>query len=205
VRVEIAGVSVAFSGREVLNVASALFVDGGICGIVGPSGSGKSSLLSVIAGLRAPDTGTVVFSQDGQRRKPSRDDVAWVPQGAYLLPERSVADNVAIGALAEGVELAAAMERAEAALEQVGMRDRVAATTSVLSGGETQRVALARAICMSRPIIIADEPTASLDREAAQNVADVLGRLQDERLIIVATHDPLLMEQCDTLLDLGAR
>ncbi|WP_230114618.1 ATP-binding cassette domain-containing protein [Microbacterium oxydans] len=204
-RIVVADVSVTFSGREVLNVASATFIDGGICGIVGPSGSGKSSLLSVIAGLREPDTGTVVFHHGNEARQTSRDDVAWVPQGAYLLPERSVVDNVAIGALAEGANLLTAMARAEVALDQVGLRDRGTATASVLSGGETQRVALARAICMSRPIIIADEPTASLDRDAAQNVAEVLGRLQAERLVIVATHDPLLMAQCDTILDLGSR
>lgn len=204
-RVAVEGVTLSFAGREVLDVKEAEFRAGEISGLVGPSGSGKSTLLSIIAGLREPDLGTVGLYDGREQRKPNRDDVAWVPQGAYLLPERTVLDNVAVGVLAEGSDLDDAHDRAKRALEQVRLADRATARASVLSGGETQRVALARAMCMTRPIIIADEPTASLDRKAARNVAEVLGQLRQERVIIVATHDPLLIEQCDSLLDLGAR
>jgi len=204
-RVTVTGVTVSFAGRTILHVASAEFRAGEISGVIGPSGSGKSSLLTIIAGLGEPDSGRVGLEHGRECRPPTNADVAWVPQGAYLLPERTVLDNVTVGALAEGSTLSDANERALGALRQVGLEGHALSRASVLSGGETQRVALARAICMTRPIIIADEPTASLDREAADNVAEVLGRLRHERVVIVATHDPLLIDKCESVLDLGAR
>ena len=112
-------------------------------------------------------------------------------------------DNVALGALSVGLELAVAKFTALRALEKVGLEDRGRDLASNLSGGEAQRVALARAICAPRPIILADEPTASLDRKSAGTVANILRNMPSDRLVIVATHDPLLIERCDQILDLG--
>jgi ABC-type lipoprotein export system ATPase subunit len=202
-QVAVEDITAMFGGRVVLKVGHATFQSGAISGIIGPSGSGKSTLLSIIAGFLQPATGKVEYRDGGRLGPPTMSDISWVPQGAYLLPDRTVLDNVALGALSVGLELAVAKFTALRALEKVGLEDRGRDLASNLSGGEAQRVALARAICAPRPIILADEPTASLDRQSAGPVANILRNMPSDRLVIVATHDPLLIERCDQILDLG--
>lgn len=199
-------VSVAFGGRQILSIDQARFEAGTICGVVGPSGSGKSTLLSVIAGvLRSAGTVQLHFPTTEQTpRAPGPSDVAWVPQGAFLLPERTVLDNVRMGALANGADLESATKLALEHLQAVSLRARHDSRASALSGGETQRVAFARALASPRPILLADEPTASLDRNAARNVANLLTDLPRDRIVIIATHDQALMDRCDALIDLGS-
>lgn len=200
-------VVVSYSGRTVLRVAHAVFSAGRVGAIVGPSGSGKSTLLGVVSGLIKADSGSVSLGSSTEPGRfvgpPTRSDVAWVPQGAHLLAERSVIDNVMMGRLSDGSTLYEAFRSSEHALHQVGLEDLAKARASTLSGGEIQRVALARAISSDRPILIADEPTASLDRQSAAVVAQVLAQLVLTKIVLIATHDAAIVEVCDDVLNLG--
>lgn len=198
--------SASFAGRVVLTVPYASFRAGAINALVGPSGSGKSTLLAIMAGLLKPRSGTVTLEDPASGTvNVAKGDVTWVPQGGYLLPDRSVLDNVLLGALSEGCGIDEASDKAQRALDAVALGHRFDASASDLSGGEAQRVAVARAMCTSRRIVFADEPTASLDRSSAVTVAEVLrGLIGDDRIVVVATHDPLLVERADHVLDLGA-
>ncbi len=177
-------------------------VPGKVTAVSGPSGSGKSTLLYVLAGLLRPDRGQVIFDggdiyalsetrRDAWRRK----RVGFVFQDFHLIPELSPLANAALAATfgaAPGVR-----ERCAALLKEFGVPT---ARTSVdrLSRGERQRVALVRALAFDPPVILADEPTASLDAAAAEDLIAVLQRLAGEgRTVVVASHDRAVLERAD--------
>jgi putative ABC transport system ATP-binding protein len=178
---------------------------GKITALTGPSGSGKTTTLGLIAGTSKPTAGSVrLQSPDGRFRSPSERFVAWVPQGSQMLPGRTVFDNAMIGALADGHTVEVASGKAADALHLVGLTPLSARAGKTLSGGEAQRLAFARAIATSRPILLADEPTANLDRHNAAQVIETLARLSSSRLIVVATHDPEVATSASTVVQLAA-
>lgn len=130
-----------FGGRVVLKVGHATFQSGAISGIIGPSGSGKSTLLSIIAGFLQPATGKVEYRDGGRLGPPTMSDISWVPQGAYLLPDRTVLDNVALGALSVGLELAVAKFTALRALERLDSKIAAAISRPTCPGRSTARSA----------------------------------------------------------------
>lgn len=167
--------------------------------ITGPSGAGKSTLLSMMAGLLKPDAGRVlvdgedIWALDDSVRDGLRvQRIGCLVQDAYFLDSLDVLDNVAIPLLLAGRERRTHRERARALLERVGLADRTSVPPAVLSGGEKVRLSLARALANDPPLVLADEPTASLDRANADAVAALLGALvRDEgKTLIVATHEP---------------
>ncbi|TCL76941.1 putative ABC transport system ATP-binding protein [Hydrogenispora ethanolica] len=172
--------------------------------LVGPSGSGKTTLLHLVAGLLAPTAGTI--SLDGQRvdalREKERDvwrarNVGYVFQSFNLLPNLSALENVMAALVFARVERErAARLRAMELLRGVGLADRVHNRPSQLSIGEQQRVAVARALANRPRLILADEPTASLDRENGRNVLEILQWLcrEQQSILILATHDHAVME-----------
>lgn len=184
---------------------------GDALGLVGPSGSGKSSLLSVLAGLESPDSGIVTIAgqnishlNEDQLALFRRDHIGIVFQSFHLIPNMTALENVS-------VPLEFAMRKdaravAMAVLERVGLEDRAAHYPLELSGGEQQRVALARALAMEPPLLLADEPTGNLDSENGQLIADLLFDLQRERdaTLILVTHDPVLAGRCDQVFALDA-
>jgi lipoprotein-releasing system ATP-binding protein len=177
--------------------------------IMGPSGSGKSSLLYVLGALEPPTSGTVTL--DG--RNPfelAPDDLAafrnkaigFVFQDHCLLPQCSVLENVLVPTLvAPAAELAGdaigAARRARGLIEQVGLGDRIDHRPGELSGGERQRVAIARALVRQPRLLLCDEPTGNLDRSSAETVASLLLDLhrQQQTLLIVVTHSPVLADK----------
>ena len=163
------------------------------CAVVGPSGSGKSTLLNVLAGILRPSVGSIVLEGDDLYPPAGRDDrwrgrrIGVVPQKLHLLASLSALDNVAIACHFAGTsELAAAP-----LLEQLGLADRVWAKPAELSLGEQQRVAIARAVVNHPRLLLADEPTSSLDDDNAQRVMDLLLEVAHtaRALLVVATHD----------------
>lgn len=207
IEVVVEDVAFAFGDRTVLSEFSACFHANKVGALVGPSGSGKSTLLAAIGGGSEPTSGRIRLrsSIDSSESSPRAEDVAWVPQGANCLGARSALDNVLLAPLSEGVTFRDARRRARDALHLVGLLDRAESLARTLSGGELQRVSLARAIASSKPIILADEPTSSLDAENTAAMADLLHTLTAGATIIVATHDPLLIDAADYFVEIRGR
>lgn len=211
--IALADVDLTLSGNvgpvPVLRNISLEVTRGEALGLVGPSGSGKSSLLMIMGGLEAATGGSVtVLGRDLTRMGEDdlarfrRDHMGVVFQSFHLIPTMTALENVATP-----LELAGdreALSKAEAELAAVGLADRAGHYPAQLSGGEQQRVALARA-CVTRPeILLADEPTGNLDTGSADEVFALLRRFNRERgtAFLVVTHDPRLAARCDRIIEL---
>ncbi|MGO9882745.1 MAG: ABC transporter ATP-binding protein, partial [Solirubrobacteraceae bacterium] len=174
-----------------------------------PSGSGKTTLLQLIGSLDSPTTGRILVEgvNVGELRRPAifrRNTVGFVFQMHYLLPSLSVHENVELPMEAAHVPRRERINRAEALLAEVGLAGRASAMPSELSGGERQRVAIARALANQPPLVLADEPTGSLDTVASRQVWRLLSEIRTSRgtTVIVASHDPTLAEHADRALHL---
>jgi putative ABC transport system ATP-binding protein len=205
-RVVLEGAGVRFGDRVVFENLDAVFPAATVTSLVGPSGSGKSTVLGVIAGLRTLDSGTVAItnSDAGAAADPDPSSVAWIPQSSQTMPSRSVIDNVAIGGLSAGLAFDEASADAADLLARVGLIGVEALPARNLSGGELQRMSLARALASRKPIILADEPSASLDRANTERIAEILQALAVSATIVVATHDPILVAATSSVVDLRA-
>ena len=171
--------------------------------IVGPSGSGKTTLLSVIAGLLDIEQGSLrVLGSDmralgnAERLRFRRHHVGFLFQQYNLLPALTAAENVAVPHIAAGIRRHAAIQRAAAALDAVGLGDRLYSQPGQLSGGQQQRVALARAIVHDPKLVICDEPTAALDHKTGDKVMNLLAThaLRSDRAVVVVTHDTRVLQ-----------
>jgi putative ABC transport system ATP-binding protein len=182
---------------------------GATVGLVGPSGSGKTSLLMLISGLERPTSGTIhaaglEISALGEDELAAfrRDHVGIVFQNFHLVPTMTAIENVALP-----LELAGnrqAFDRAAAALVAVGLEARLRHYPAQLSGGEQQRVALARAFVGEPRLLLADEPTGNLDAATGAAIIRLLFDLHRRRrtTLLLITHDPVLAEACDRILEL---
>jgi lipoprotein-releasing system ATP-binding protein len=186
---------------------------GDAAAIMGPSGSGKSSLLYILGGLEPPSAGTITLDGVNPFTLPAAElaafrnsRVGFVFQDHCLLPQCTVLENVLIPTLI--APKADDLARARQLVEQVGLGDRIDHRPAQLSGGERQRVAIARALVRQPRLLLCDEPTGNLDRSAAENVAGALvdlHRLQNTILVVV-THSAELAKRLPiqfTLLDAG--
>ena len=190
--------------RLALSSVSCVFQPGTVSAVVGPSGSGKTTLLSIMAGLDRPESGKVLLDGgdlagmdlDAYRRK----DVSVIFQAFQLFPLLTVMENVCYPMELSGVGTKAARERAKALLESVGIgEEKFRRFPANLSGGEQQRVAIARALATGAGVLLADEPTGTLDGENSRNVVELLTRLAHEEgyCVIIVTHDPAIAEASD--------
>jgi len=187
--------------RPVLANLSLEVPSGASAAIVGPSGSGKTTLLSLLGGLLPPQQGVIRCTDDDGVDHTPADVATWILQTVSLLPDRTVEDNVCIGAYLDGAPRDVARERATLALAAMGLADRAGEPAGVLSGGEGQRVAIARALASTRPVIFADEPTGQLDASTTAVVLDALFALAP-RTIVLITHDETAAARCDIILHL---
>ncbi|MDQ7970098.1 MAG: ATP-binding cassette domain-containing protein [Oxalicibacterium faecigallinarum] len=169
--------------------------------LAGPSGAGKSTLLKMIAAMERPSEGTVnVSGYDIGRIKNSglpylRRNLGLIFQQQRLLDDRNVLANVMLPLLVCGATRSDAERRARAALDKVGLLDKAPMSPQSLSGGEQQRVSIARAIVNRPQIILADEPTANLDREAANKVLDALKAFHAVGVTcLISTHDEQFLD-----------
>jgi lipoprotein-releasing system ATP-binding protein len=184
---------------EILRDCSFELKSGESLSISGPSGSGKSSLLSILGTLEPMTTGSVKLSGVDVSTLSERDlplfrrrNIGFVFQEHHLLPQCSALENVLIPFLAEGRITAEQRQWGAELLERVGLSSRIDHLPSELSGGERQRVAIARALVNRPALILADEPTGNLDRTNAKHIGDLLLELAETSMLIVVTHDPIL-------------
>jgi putative ABC transport system ATP-binding protein len=181
---------------------------GDFTALTGPSGSGKTSLLSLIGALDRPTAGTVevngeVISDGGDHSRYRREMVGFVFQDHYLLSDLTARANVELPQIASGLGRRERAGRARELLDEVGLSDRLDVLARHLSGGERQRVAVARALANDPHLLLADEPTGSLDSESARRVLDLLAAARERRgmTMLVVTYDPVVAERADTIVN----
>lgn len=176
--------------------------------LVGPSGCGKTTLISVIAGILDHDQGDCqIFGYDMQQLNEKQrirfraKNIGFVFQAYNLLPTLTLAENVAIPLIINGVNRTKATQSAADALAQVGLGDRIRNLPTQLSGGQQQRVAIARALVHNPRLIVCDEPTSALDYETGHHIMEILKAtaMHDDRAMIIVTHDARIFEFADCI------
>ncbi|WP_375196423.1 ABC transporter ATP-binding protein [Sphingobium sp.] len=178
--------------------------------ILGPSGSGKSSLMAILSGLERASAGEVrvagidygPLDEDGLARA-RRGRIGIILQSFHLLPTMSAIENVAVPLELAGA--GGAFDRAASELEAVGLGHRLHHYPAQLSGGEQQRVAIARAVAPRPDILFADEPTGNLDGGTSRAIIDLLFARQaaNDATLVIITHDPALAERCHRIVEIG--
>jgi putative ABC transport system ATP-binding protein len=176
--------------------------------VMGPSGSGKSTLLHLLGGLDTPTSGEIWLRGQNVGALPPRawavlrrKHIGFVFQTFNLISNMTVADNVELPALLAGARPSQARRRREELLEELGMSDKDTAATSRLSGGEQQKVAIARALANDPSLILADEPTGSLDSRDTRTVLRLLQRVHDQgQTILLVTHDARVASMADRVI-----
>ena len=196
-----------YRGKEPITVLDGLDLEipeGAFEALMGPSGSGKSTLLNLIAGLDRPTVGKAVVAgsdlgamSDRELAKFRARHVGFIFQAYNLIPVLTALENVELPLLLHRLSASERRKRAQTALRVVGLEDRMKHYPNQLSGGQEQRVAIARAIVNDPTILICDEPTGDLDRQAANEIMTLLEKLNREfkKTILMVTHDPQVAER----------
>jgi ABC-type lipoprotein export system ATPase subunit len=195
---------------KVLKKISYTFKKGKVYSLMGPSGIGKSTLLNLISLIDRPSSGVIKFNNKIiDFNKSNKNDlfraknIGIIYQQNNLLPDFTALENVYLASLSNDVNKDLAKEKAKSLLKKIGLSNRLEHFPSQLSGGECQRVAIVRAIINDPSIILADEPTGSLDMNTAKNVFELLiNQKSSNRLIIFATHNRFFANKADCLLEM---
>ncbi|MDR2788322.1 MAG: ABC transporter ATP-binding protein [Candidatus Accumulibacter sp.] len=207
--ISIENIKKAFGGNRVLEDLSLHIPDGAFYTLLGPSGCGKTTLLRCIAGFHEADAGRLLFDEDDMTRVPThRRDIGMVFQDYALFPDKTVFDNVAYGLRARGVGKAELRQRADRAIESVGLASLAERYPAQMSGGQRQRVALARALVIRPRVLLMDEPLSNLDAKMRTQMRDVILDLVQEAHIttVFVTHDQeeaLAMSDRIAIMDRG--
>ncbi|MEM7355088.1 MAG: ABC transporter ATP-binding protein [Acidobacteriota bacterium] len=183
---------------------------GSFVALMGPSGSGKSTLLTILGTLLRPTSGSLVIAGEEVVNLPERRLTAFrnrtlgfVFQFHHLLPDFTALENVLFPAwVAEGGETRADRRHALDLLDRVGLSDRAKYRSTRLSGGQKQRVAMARALVNRPQLVLADEPTGNLDREASMRLIDLMRDVshEEQTCFLISTHDSEIAERCDRVI-----
>jgi putative ABC transport system ATP-binding protein len=213
--IAIKGIEMALqSGRQVLQILQGVdweIPGGNIQLLMGPSGSGKTTLLSILAGLLTPTQGKVYLLGEEitklSRSKLARfrlQHIGFIFQDFNLFPALTAAENIEVVLNIKGIKGRVARHQAQSLLEQVGLGDKSKQKPRDLSGGQKQRVAIARALAGHPQLIMADEPTASLDSQSGHAVMELLRKLAKEEgaTVLIVTHDPRIIDVADRVAHL---
>lgn len=176
----------------------------------GASGSGKTTLLTILGGLLSQSSGDILynnqplFTRDRKASELRLNEIGFIFQSSHLVPYLKVKEQLATIGKEAGMTMKEANQRAETLLKQIGLNHRLTAFPHMLSGGEKQRVAIVRALMNHPKIILADEPTASLDAERATEVIEMIkNQIKSKKMIgIMITHDKRLFEYADKVIEL---
>ena len=211
--ISLKNISKSFSNNKKINVLKKInysFVKGKIYSLVGPSGSGKSTLLNVLSMIDKPTAGSLLigntpvnFNDNSENDKIRSSKIGIIYQQNNLLPDFTALENVYLAGLALTNDKKNSIDRAKKIIKTMGLSSRESHFPSELSGGEMQRIAMARALINEPEIILADEPTGSLDHTTAKEVFNVLYNLKNKnRLIIYATHNRFFANMADCKLEM---
>tara|TARA_A100001234_G_scaffold69173_1_gene60918 strand:+ start:855 stop:1532 length:678 start_codon:yes stop_codon:yes gene_type:complete len=211
--IRLSNISKSFFTSKKINVLKKInynFKKGKIYSLMGPSGSGKSTLLNLLSLIDRPSSGflsfenkKIDFNDSTQNDLLRANKIGIIYQQDNLLPDFTSLENIYLAGLAAGQNKASSILKAKALLKKVGLINRLNHYPSELSGGEKQRVSIARAVINEPEIILADEPTGSLDLETAKEIFDILKKqLNKDRIVIFATHNRFFANKADCLLEL---
>ena len=206
-------ISKSFANNKRISVLKKInysFVKGKIYSLMGPSGSGKSTLLNILSMIDKPTTGSLLidnneikFSETIKNDKIRSKKIGIIYQQNNLLPDFTALENVYLASLALSNDKSSSIEKSKRVIKKMGLSSRQNHYPTELSGGEMQRIAIARAIINEPEIILADEPTGSLDQATAKDVFKVLYKLKNKnRLIIYATHNRFFANMADCKLEM---
>ena len=211
--IKISNLNKSFENLKKINVlkkVSYKFKKGKIYSIIGPSGSGKSSLLNLLSLIDRPSSGSVMIDDNNINfNDPQSNDllrakkIGIIYQQDNLLSDFTALENIYMASLAAGNNKELSLSKAKSLLRKVGLTSRINHFPSQLSGGEKQRISIARALINNPQIILADEPTGSLDLNTAKGIFDLLkNQINSNRLIIFATHNRFFANKSDCLLEI---
>ena len=207
--IEISNINKSYGSLHVLRDVCVTIGEKEVVTIVGPSGAGKTTLLQILGTLDSPDSGTILYNgidvlklKSNQLANFRNRNIGFVFQFHQLLPEFSALENVAIPALLGGDKHSNAMKRAAELLDYLGLSQRLHHKPAQLSGGERQRVAVARALVNNPSVVLADEPSGSLDSANKRDLHQLFFRLRDEmnQTFVIVTHDESLAHDADRVL-----
>lgn len=209
--IQVSDIHRLYGDLEVLKGVSIEVRESEIVSIVGPSGAGKTTLLQIIGSLDRPDSGTVRYDdtdiftlRDTQLARFRNANIGFIFQFHQLLPEFTMLENVAMPALIGGDSRGTAYGKARALIEYMGLSDRAGHRPSQLSGGECQRAAVARALINKPRVVLADEPSGSLDSANRRDLHRLFFDLRRDmgQTFVIVTHDESLAADCDRTIHL---
>ena len=211
--IQLSNLNKTFVTEKKINVLKKInykFKKGKIYSLMGPSGSGKSTLLNLLSLIDRPSSGSITIENDNIDFKNSQKNdllrakkIGIIYQQDNLLSDFTAIENIYLANLAAGNDKESSIAKSKILLRKVGLSSRVNHYPSQLSGGEKQRVSIARALINDPQIILADEPTGSLDLETAKGVFEILKKqINPNRLIIFATHNRFFADKSDCLLEI---
>ena len=211
--IKISNLNKSFENLKKINVlkkVSYKFKKGKIYSIIGPSGSGKSTLLNLLSLIDRPSSGSVMIDDSNINFNDSQSNdllrakkIGIIYQQDNLLSDFTALENIYMASLAAGNNKELSLSKAKSLLRKVGLTSRINHFPSQLSGGEKQRISIARALINNPQIILADEPTGSLDLNTAKGIFDLLkNQINSNRLIIFATHNRFFANKSDCLLEI---
>ena len=204
--IEIEGITKSFGQLQVLKGIDLNIDKGEVVSIVGPSGAGKTTLLQIIGTLDRADSGRVIINGTDVSRMKEKElsafrnkEIGFVFQFHQLLPEFTALENVTIPALIKGVSAAEAKKKSMEMLDFLGLSARASHKPAELSGGEKQRVAVARALINNPSVVLADEPSGSIDTKNKEELHNLFFELRDKlgQTFVIVTHDEGLASQTD--------
>ena len=211
--IKLSNINKSFIAQKKINVLKKVnykFKKGKIYSLMGPSGSGKSTLLNILSLIDRPSSGsitiednTINFNNSNKNDLLRAKKIGIIYQQDNLLPDFTALENIYLASLADGNDKETSISKSKVLLKKVGLINRLNHYPSQLSGGEKQRIAIARALINNPQIILADEPTGSLDIETAKDIFELLKKqINTNRLIIFATHNRFFADKSDCLLEI---